>query len=173
MSRNRATTLFLKECMADSLLKLMRKKDYSKITINEICIGANVNRSTWFRNFKTKNEALTFKLVYAWSRWADEHGIEQSHSYTADTAPDFFKFNFENRDILRTICEANLHAVIYKAFYEIVMPPYDAETQECYTNRFLATGIFGMLTEWIKREFKETPEEMADLFGKIISNELK
>ncbi|MBQ1170978.1 MAG: TetR family transcriptional regulator [Lachnospiraceae bacterium] len=49
--------------MADALLQLMREKQFSKITIKEISDIAGVNRSSCFRNFDTKNEALTFKLV--------------------------------------------------------------------------------------------------------------
>ena len=40
----------------------MKEKPFSKITINDISDAAGVNRSTWFRNFDTKNDALTFKL---------------------------------------------------------------------------------------------------------------
>ena len=54
MGASPKTTEFLKECMADSLLLLMRQKSFAQITINEIAQTAGVNRSTWFRNFKTK-----------------------------------------------------------------------------------------------------------------------
>ncbi len=56
MSKNAKTTDFLKECLSDSLLRLMTEKDFLKITINEIAEGANVNRSTWFRNYATKKK---------------------------------------------------------------------------------------------------------------------
>lgn len=63
MGSNAKTTDFLKECMADALLSAMKEKPFSKITINEIADAAGVNRSTWFRNFSDKNEAITFKLI--------------------------------------------------------------------------------------------------------------
>lgn len=170
MGGNAMTTYFLKECMADSLLKLMQKKEFSKITINEIAKGAGVNRSTWFRNFTTKNEALTFKLVYSWERWAQEYELENHHRYTLDNAKDFFRFNYKNCHILTVICEANLQSVIYDAFYQILMPQFNANAQECYERRFYANGMFGLLDEWVKREFRETPEEMTALFQKIVSN---
>ena len=55
------TTEYLKECMADALLRAMKEKPIFKITVNEITENAGVNRSTWFRNFSVKNEAITFK----------------------------------------------------------------------------------------------------------------
>lgn len=168
MGGNQMTTDFLKECMADSLLNLMQQKEFSKITINEIAEGAGVNRSTWFRNFTTKSEALTYKLVHAWERWAREHALAEYHRYTTENARDFFQFNFEHRHILKIICEANLHTAIYDAFYQVMMPQYGTDPEECYERRFLANGLFGLLDEWRKRDFRESPEEMTQFFLNII-----
>jgi len=169
MSGKSMTTEFLKECMADSLLALMRKKDFSKITINEIAAGAGVNRSTWFRNFETKNEALTFKLFTSWQRWAKEHELTERHLYTLDNAGDFFMFNFENRNVLKTIYGANMQSMIYEAFYQVMMPRFGADAQEYYETRFYANGLFGLLDEWVKRDFRETPEEMTAVFFRIVA----
>ncbi len=59
MGASPKTTDFLKECMADALLQAMKEKPFSKITVNGIAETAGVNRSTWFRNFSDKNEAIT------------------------------------------------------------------------------------------------------------------
>ena len=94
MGASPKTTDFLKECMADAILQAMREKPFSKITIQEIAEMAGVNRSTWFRNFGDKNEAISFKLIRLWNRWADEHGLKERRRYTLDNAEDFFAFNF-------------------------------------------------------------------------------
>ena len=51
----------------------MREKPFEKISIKEIAETAGVGRATWFRNYSEKKEALTFKLVISWRRWAEEH----------------------------------------------------------------------------------------------------
>ena len=71
------TTKFLKVCMADALLILMKEKQYSKITIKDISDIAGVNRSTWFCNFDTKNEALTFDLLGLLDEWI-KHGFYEA-----------------------------------------------------------------------------------------------
>ena len=63
MGQNAKATDFLKECMADALIQKMQEKPFEKVTVNEIADLAGVNRSTWFRNFKTKNDALSFKIA--------------------------------------------------------------------------------------------------------------
>ena len=66
MARGNKTTEFLKECLSDALIQLMREKDFEKISIKEIADTAGVGRATWFRNYTSKNEALTFKFVQVW-----------------------------------------------------------------------------------------------------------
>lgn len=89
MGGNSKTTMFLKECLADALIKLLHIKPMEKITIPEIAETAAVGRTTYFRNFTTKNEMLTFKLVRLWDRWAEEHGIIERKRFTLDNAVDF------------------------------------------------------------------------------------
>lgn len=168
MSKTARTTDFLKECMSDSLLKLMKSKEFSKITVEEITAGAGVNRSTWFRNYSTKNEALTFKLVQTWNRWAEDHGLQAYHKYTIENAKDFFQFNYENRSLLGRIWSADLQSVIYDAFYYIMMPQFGADAEECYRSRFYSYALFGLMDEWVKRDFREMPHEMTAIFQKLI-----
>ena len=49
MARGNKTTEFLKECLSDALIQLMREKDFEKISIKEIADTAGVGRATWFR----------------------------------------------------------------------------------------------------------------------------
>lgn len=168
MGASPKTTDFLKECMADSLLQTMKEKPFSKITVNEIAQTAGVNRSTWFRNFSDKNDAITFKLIRLWNRWADEHEIKERHRYTLDNAENFFAFNYSIKDLLSEIYRAELQACVYNAFYQVMMPQYGADSAECYEARFYSYGLFGFLDEWIKRGFYETPEQITKLFQKMM-----
>ena len=62
MKRTQRTSDFLKECIADSLLRLLRTKPLEAITIREITELANVSRVTYYRNFTSKEEVIEFKL---------------------------------------------------------------------------------------------------------------
>ena len=168
MGASPKTTDFLKECMADAILQAMREKPFSKITIQEIAEMAGVNRSTWFRNFSDKNEAISFKLIRLWNRWADEHGLKERRRYTLGNAEDFFAFNFSIREILSEIYREELQACVYNAFYQVMMPQCGADPAACYEARFYSYGLFGFLDEWIKRGFHETPEQITELFRRMM-----
>lgn len=168
MGGNAKTTEFLKECLADALIKLLKSKPIEKITIPEIAKTANVGRTTYFRNFTTKNEVLTFKIVKLWDRWADEHRPAESRGYSPENARDFFDFNYSIRELLKLIYVRGLQTVLYDAFYCVIMPCYGADYVGRYKNGFYCYGLFGLLDMWIKCEFKESPEEMTEIFMKEI-----
>lgn len=170
MARGNKTTEFLKECLSDALIQLMREKDFEKISIKEIADTAGVGRATWFRNYTSKNEALTFKFVQVWNRWADEHAIAVRDRFDLANAKNFFQFNYEIKHILEIIYTSNMQSAIYDAFYQVMMPQYGANAKECYQARFYSYGLFGLLDEWIKRGFKESVEEMVIFFYQIIKN---
>lgn len=168
MENSRKTTGFLKECMADALLLLMEKKPFQKITVNEIAAAAGVNRSTWFRNFSSKSGALTFKLEHLWDLWCQDHGLAGQWRYTLSNASDFFRFTYSIRRILLTIYQAGIQSAVYDALYHIMIGRCAADVLERYQGRFYSYGLFGLLNEWLARDFRETPEEMTEMFLKII-----
>ena len=51
------------------------------------------------------------------------------------------------------------------------MTPSDRgdDTLTTYREKFYAHGLYGLLDEWVKRDFRETPEEMAELLRAIVS----
>ena len=152
----------------------MQEKNFEKITVSEITQTAGVGRSTWFRNFSDKNEPLSYKLVQLWNRWAEEHHLMSHQRFTLDNASDFFHFNYSIRKILKTINDAGLQDCIYEAFCTIMMPqykaPYKASPFECYHSRFYSYGLFGLLEEWIKRDFAEDPAQMLELFHQVMAD---
>lgn len=168
MSRTAKTTEFLKECMSDSLLKLMKNKSIEKITVDEITKNAGVGRATWFRNFGSKNEAITFKYIQLWVRWADEHGIKERYRFSVENAKDFFEFNYSIQSLHKNVYSANMQSSLYDAFYLVMTPLFVANADECYQSRFFSYGLFGLLDEWIKRGFHESPQEMSEIFHNMI-----
>lgn len=166
MARGIKTTEFLKECMSDALIKLMSEKSIDKITITDITSLAGVGRSTWFRNFSTKSEALTFKLVKLWERYMLEY-----RNFRISNAKVFFEFNYSIQNLLKTICNAEMQHSIYDAFCVVMLPQHESTALAFYKCRFYAYGLYGLLEEWIKRDFKESPDEMVELFLEIINDQ--
>lgn len=167
MGGNIKTTMFLKECLADALIKLLNQKPIEKITIPEISETASVGRTTYFRNFSTKKEMLTFKLVCLWKRWTEKHNVAESKKFTLDNAFDFFNFNYSIKNLLELIYFRNLQSTVYDAFYEVMMPQHATKAFECYESRFYSYALFGLLDEWVKRGFYESVDQMVENVNRI------
>lgn len=167
MGGNLKTTAEMKETMADALIRLLAEKPIGKITVPEIVDLAGVGRMSYFRNFSSKEEMITYKLIRLWNRWADENQLSERSSYTLENAYDFFAFNWSIRPLLCLIYRHNLQSAMYEAFYQIMAPKQKSNAAKAYRSRFYSYGLFGLLDEWIKRDFQESPEEMVDIIYKI------
>jgi AcrR family transcriptional regulator len=163
MGANPKTTAFLKECLADALIKLLETKPMEKITITEIAKLAGVGRTTYFRNFKSKEEMLFFKLILLWERWVEEHSIEKEKYFNAGNTLTFFQFNYSIRPLLELMYSRNLQSALFRSFYDYLMPKNSSLPIDCYESSFYLYGLFGLLDEWITRGFKETPEQMNEI----------
>ena len=168
MGRRPGLTAFLKECMSDALLALMSRKPLAKITVDEIAATAGVNRSTWFRNFGSKEEALSYKLVVLWQRWAEEHGLRERCRFDPENAATFFAFNHAIRDVVTALYAAGARACVYDAFDRVMVSRRDEGLDAYYEASFYAHGLFGLLDAWVGRGFSESPEEVAALFGRML-----
>ena len=60
MKRKYTPTVNLKGYIAESLLFLMRKKGFADISIGEITDKAGVNRSSYYRNFDSKDDIIKY-----------------------------------------------------------------------------------------------------------------
>lgn len=163
MGANPKTTAFLKECLADALIQLLETKPIGKITVPEIAALAGVGRTTYFRNFGSKTEMLSFKLLVLWDRWTEAHGVERRRSFAPENALTFFRFNYSIRPLLALLYRQNLQTALYGAFQAYLMPPRGAAPRDRYWSGFYSYGLFGLLDAWIQRGFCETPEEMAEI----------
>ena len=161
---------YLKECIADALLVLLKEKPIEKITVDELTSRAGVGRVTYFRSFSNKSEAITFKFIKMWEQYAELNDIKVRDRFDLDNALHFFQYNLSIRHILTLVYKAGQREAIHESFYRIMTPPDRGDdTLTTYREKFYAHGLYGLLDEWIKRDFRETPEEMAALLRAIVS----
>ncbi|MGN1235790.1 MAG: TetR/AcrR family transcriptional regulator [Christensenellaceae bacterium] len=170
MGRSNKTTEFLKECMADALIRLMKDKSFQKITADEIAETAGVGRATWFRNFRSKEDAIRYKLRIAWERYAEEHELSERNRFDLRNASAFFDYNAGMQKILKTIYGAGLDMLVFDVFKEIMIGPETHLPDRWYREKFYAYGLYGLLDGWVRRDFAETPEEMSRITVRFIKN---
>jgi AcrR family transcriptional regulator len=177
--RKKYTRMVLKE----SLLKLLRDKSISSITIKEICETADINRSTFYAHYANQYELL--------------ESIEEE--FIEDLVATLGRFNFSKEDEAlqmteklfeyiaekNTICQTLLsentdmyflkkgmmitHEFIFKNW--ITDSGIDQETYE-YINIFMVSGSIHVIKNWVENGMQKTPAEMAGILHNFINRGL-
>ncbi len=161
-------TSFLKECIADAIIELLKENTIDKISIEQIVTKAGVGRATYFRNFTSKTEAITFKINTLWDNWCDNNGISREQNYTVINAIDFFKFSYNYKDLYKLLSKQGLQSTIYDAFYIVITKQQRSTPNEYYKSRFLSYGVYGIVNEWVKRDFEESPDELSQILKETL-----
>ena len=145
-----------KEYIADALISLMKKKDYSSITNKDITDRAGLSHVTIYHNFKNKNEIISYYLSSLFKKleWSDNN----------DNAYNIFSFFQKHKEFIDLLYKANLQYLILDNI--LALHEYSVEDPDiiAYSKVTVAYLIFGWCDEWYKRGMKQTPEEMSKLF---------
>lgn len=164
-------TLFMKLCLADALIKLMQSQSFDEINVNAICEKADIGRTTFYRHFDRKNNKenlLIFKIDYEWERYADE--------YEEDAAKDkgklFTNFIYENRKLFSLLNKHGLITTVMQAMEKLIPDEEIYDKQASYLMSFFIYGYFGIIYQWIKYDFDETPEQIQKHINDTITSGL-
>ena len=159
---------FLKLCLADSLLKMMSKQKFDTININAVCEQAGVGRTTYYRYFDKKGnleDLLVFKIVYEAKEYSQKHAEEK------DQGKVFLNFVYENRELFRVMYKNELTTSIMKAFD--MLSDWKEERKSAYLRAFFVYAFFGVVYQWIKYDFDETPEQIQQHTAEAIMSAVK
>ena len=145
----------------DSLISLMKRKDYRDISITEICENADVARMSFYRNFESKEDILRKWLAEVTDRFVAQSGI----SYKNDAPHDYFITLFTHLASYREICgalyKAGLAYLLKDEFDRVFLSIHGGEYDD-YKSYFHAGGVYNVFLLWLMRDCEETPEELAD-----------
>lgn len=161
MPRRKESSAFLKECMADALLALMKEKAADKITAEEIAKKAGVGRATYFRAFGSKKEAVTYKYTVMWLRWAEEHGVRVASDYALENLRTFLDYNWEIRETTLLVYGQGMSDAIFESFRALLSARDGADTAARFRMSFFAYGLFALIDEWAQSGFAQTAEELT------------
>ncbi len=167
MKKERPEQQFLKECIADALLLLMKKKSLDRITIVEITNLANVGRVTYYRNFKNKEDILIYKVSLLLDKWYKE-ATENNYTNKEEICISLFRYLVTLEDVLENIIQSGLEHILLLSNYSIFEDFINLSISEQYSRYYHAMGLSGFILAWIKRGMKESPEEMANILTQTI-----
>lgn len=168
----------------NSLLELLEKKDYSDITINMIADHANLGRRTFYRHFKTKDDAMKYITELLMDQFADTI-INNHSSGMEEVAVAYFQFWEQYIDILLLLKKAHVLYFIEDNLAELIINvakkvkhipkgiPLEKLTKiyEKYNYEFSIklAGFWRATIIWCEENPRKSPEEMAEIITKLLA----
>ena len=155
----------VKDAIAAALIRLMKDKRLEQITIQEISKQAWVGRSTFYRNFESKEDVLHYHI-----RVLLDASQRELNPYSDDRLRDFvisqFRLCRKHKDFFIALQKNDLLHLLYKqgavitrdniAEFDLYRNPYQAV--------FFSSAAIGVIVQWIEGGFRESEETMADIF---------
>lgn len=160
----------VRESLAIALLQLMKNKELSEISISEIVKVAGVGRSSFYRNFESKEHLLSSYIIDLYREYFREKNvplqISDANEVEAFLTP---RFNFikEHREIFKAL---HKNGMLYYLFSELeddlilLLCGQSKETSSYYRAMF-SGSCAGIIRHWIERDFRESVEDMVKLFA--------
>lgn len=176
--------------MDKAFLDLLAEKDFEYITVKDICKRAGVNRSTFYLHYETVADLLDESVAYmsnGFLKYFSENDIgskinnsplDELMFIKPDYIIPYLSYIKDNKKLFQT---AVLHSGTlqldknYKKLFECVFSPilmrFDVpENERHYTMAFYINGIIALVMEWLKRDCRESIEDIADIIIRNIKS---
>ncbi len=176
--------------MDKAFLDLLAEKDFEYITVKDICKRAGVNRSTFYLHYETVADLLDESVAFisnGFLKYFSENDIgskinnsplDELMFIKPDYIIPYLSYIKDNKKLFQT---AVLHSGTlqldknYKKLFECVFSPilmrFDVpENERHYTMAFYINGIIALVMEWLKRDCRESIEDIADIIIRNIKS---
>ena len=165
MRRKNTTHEMMMGYMAGALLELMLEKDYTKISIGEIAKKAGVDRSSYYRHFKSKEDIISFFFDMVLKESLDGYTNLSSIDFTLYIHSIYTAF-FNYRKEILLIHYANLSFLLLDVLskrFQFSELAKDFPLSKQYELSYIIGGIYNNLIFWMSRDMKETPDELTEI----------
>ncbi len=178
---SRKDQLETKQILVKTLVDLLDKKPFSKITVNELCEKSGIVRSTFYSHFKDKYDLLSYCFNITSREW---DLLMETHS-PKDCFMVMLSSCQENEKILYNIFESGPNEEVPKMFYQFFSRYITQYLEEKISNgvllpgpvetvtSFYVSGLVGMVLQWIKSGYKLSKETLASCQYRLMENILQ
>ena len=176
--------------MDEALILLLEKKEYSYITIKEICEKAGVNRSTFYLHYETMDDLLSECIEYVGNKVNKKFSnkvinkqviknsqLEDLLLITPEYLLPYLEFIKENKAIYKiaysqpnVLHEKSVVNHLYKNIFEPILDRFLVpKNEQKYMMSFYLSGLGAVMIEWIKNDCKEEVQTIVNILTKCLN----
>lgn len=177
-----------------AFLTLLEEKDFSSITIKEICEKAEVNRSTFYLHYETLEDLLSESIAYIKEQfllYMKQHTdvfmtkitdcpLNELYLITPKYLTPYLNYIKEHKRLFLTAMK-NAKALqleeSYDKMFEFVFVPILERYQvplesRTYLMAFYMQGMMAILTQWLKNDCRDPIEQIIEIMQTCTSIEM-
>jgi AcrR family transcriptional regulator len=160
----------MKTWIAQSLILLMQKKPYTDISIGEITAKAGVNRSTYYRNFCSKEDIVKFYINEIHYEYC--HIFNKNEPYKIHLEKLFTHFLKYKEELILIYKNGLAHLILemFNDFHKPLMKDKTISLEEQVKIYWYNGATYNSFLRWVSNEMRDTPKELSDIFEVILSN---
>lgn len=160
---------------------LISKRNYEKITIQDIIDEADIGRSTFYDHFETKDSLLVEKCENLFNHIFNPESDEINHVFTRSSSlkekvEHILYHLLEEKDVIKGILTSSARGIFLGSFRERLtllfknLTPKDNNVPLDYFYNFLIQNLIFSIDWWIKDNFTVKPEKLANYYFFSISS---
>ena len=176
-----------KKILFDSLLKLMKNKNFEKIKISDICEESLINRSTFYAHYEDKYELLIDlfeeQKIALLKKLENNENIIFSKEYMMELLNILIDHIDENRETYSAILTNNRDGILI----DFLIDAIERDVSDRLKNnneiidsnlpldiivKFYAGGLINIGIAWITRNEKYSKEELLSYIDKLIPDKI-
>lgn len=163
-----------KRIIKDVFIEMLEKKSIQKIYVRELCIKADINRSTFYKYYESQYDLLAEienDLLIE---------IEEKCKDTDNTKGlnNILQYISRNKKTYKVIFNANIDSMFPKKLLnlpiitEIMDNKLVNKNENKYKKIYILEGGYHVILKWLNNDCRESPEEITRLVMKYINQNL-
>lgn len=177
--RTKLTKLLLKE----SLLHLMETKPINKITVTEICKGADLNRGTFYTHYLDAYDLLEQIQLELFSEVTEAvDKLLKKNVPSSIIIKEIFELILKNKNLCKVILSENGDKAFLKSIINLTREKIISDWMETYQYPnvrdlellyiYTSSGIVGIVENWIQNDFKQSSAKLSAFVNQISNDSL-
>jgi AcrR family transcriptional regulator len=163
--------------LMNALVRLMRKKHISKISVRELCEAAEINRSTFYAHYRDQYGLLRYverEALNNIKRHLRSLDSSDTQFISAQALKGILDYIKDNPELFHALISENSDFAFQRTIVELtqVISSQIGQSEDPRTSKYLeAFGVMGcisVLQKWLQDGTIESTDKMADLILQIL-----
>lgn len=174
---------YTQSVLKDSLMKILKEKQMSSITVKEICERADINRSTFYSHYNDQFDLLDKvedEIIEDMTGYLSQFNYKKEED-AIQMLEKLLEYFASKQEICQTLLNEKIDTTFQKKVMRFAKQFFieswitdnnvDEDITE-YLSIFVISGCIHMIRSWLNNRMDKSPKEMAQLINNLINKGL-